>query len=253
MIMPSSTLWGLPSSRASSMNAPGSPSSALQTTYLRSPSALRQASHLRPVGNPAPPRPRRPERLTSSRTASGPISRARASARVAAERDVVVDGRGVEQLAVAQQQAPLAAVEREFLLRAARRLRLGVGAEQPHHRVAEHRLLDDLGGVVHADVAVDDAVGVHAEQRAALAVPQAARGPDLEVRAALRHLGAERLDDLERALGSAAGAGAHGDDPALGVSRGDERLAAPRRARPGLRGSSLMTALMPAPPRRGPS
>ena len=37
MIMPSSTLCGLPSSSASSMNAPGSPSSALQTTYLRSP------------------------------------------------------------------------------------------------------------------------------------------------------------------------------------------------------------------------
>ena len=80
MIMPSSTLCGLPSSSASSMNAPGSPSSALQTTYFSSPSALRHASHLRPVGKPAPPRPRRPERLTSSRTASGPISRARARA-----------------------------------------------------------------------------------------------------------------------------------------------------------------------------
>ena len=62
------------------MKAPGSPSSALQTTYLSSPSALRHASHLRPVGKPAPPRPRRPERLTSSRTASGPMSSALASA-----------------------------------------------------------------------------------------------------------------------------------------------------------------------------
>ena len=42
------------------MNAPGSPSSPLQTTYLISPLAARTLAHFRPVGKPAPPRPRSP-------------------------------------------------------------------------------------------------------------------------------------------------------------------------------------------------
>ena len=55
------------------MNAPGSPSSALQMTYFSSPGALRQRLHFTPVGNPAPPRPRRPDSRTSSITSSGLI------------------------------------------------------------------------------------------------------------------------------------------------------------------------------------
>ena len=35
------------------MNAPGSPSSALQMTYFSVPGALRQKSHFMPVGKPA--------------------------------------------------------------------------------------------------------------------------------------------------------------------------------------------------------
>ena len=40
------------------MNAPGSPSSALHTTYLPAPGALATVDHFNPVGYPAPPRPR---------------------------------------------------------------------------------------------------------------------------------------------------------------------------------------------------
>ena len=53
------------------MKAPGSPSSALQTRYFLSPREARTISHLRPVGKPAPPRPRSPEAFTSSITSSG--------------------------------------------------------------------------------------------------------------------------------------------------------------------------------------
>ena len=56
------------------MKAPGSPSSALTITYLGSPGAFRDPSHLRPAGKPAPPRPRMLDFLTSASTASGPIS-----------------------------------------------------------------------------------------------------------------------------------------------------------------------------------
>ncbi len=50
------------------MNAPGSPSSALQITYLGLPWAFATVVHLRPVEYPAPPRPRRPLRVICSRT-----------------------------------------------------------------------------------------------------------------------------------------------------------------------------------------
>ena len=63
--MPSITLCGSPSSTLRSMNAPGSPSSALQTTYFTSPAASRVNFHFRQVGKPAPPRPRSPETRSS--------------------------------------------------------------------------------------------------------------------------------------------------------------------------------------------
>ncbi len=53
------------------MNAPGSPSSALQITYFVSPAAARTSSHFVPVGNPAPPRPRNPDCLTAAITSAG--------------------------------------------------------------------------------------------------------------------------------------------------------------------------------------
>ncbi len=55
------------------MNAPGSPSSALQMRYLVAFFWAAANSHLTPVGNPAPPRPRRPLCLTSATTWAGVI------------------------------------------------------------------------------------------------------------------------------------------------------------------------------------
>ncbi len=75
------TLCGSPSRMLRSMNAPGSPSSALQTTNFLSPAASRVNFHFRQVGNPAPPRPRSPEVRMVSITCSGrcaSIVRARA-------------------------------------------------------------------------------------------------------------------------------------------------------------------------------
>jgi len=72
-IIPSTTAWGSPSMRLRSMKAPGSPSSPLARTYRGSPEALRQESHLVPVGKPPPPRPRSPESVTARSTSSGVI------------------------------------------------------------------------------------------------------------------------------------------------------------------------------------
>ncbi len=71
--MPSRTLWGSPSRIARSIKAPGSPSSALQMIYFSSPLASLVSSHFRPVGKPAPPRPRRPDVLITEITFSGGI------------------------------------------------------------------------------------------------------------------------------------------------------------------------------------
>ncbi len=51
-----------------SLQVPGSPSSVLQTRYFWPGNWRGMKLHFRPVGKPAPPRPRRPEAFTSAMT-----------------------------------------------------------------------------------------------------------------------------------------------------------------------------------------
>src|SRR5438067_2100627 len=62
-----------------SLKVPGSDSSALTVRYVGLPVPLARKLALRPIGNPAPPRPRTPAARNSSIRACGAISRARAS------------------------------------------------------------------------------------------------------------------------------------------------------------------------------
>ena len=59
-----------------SLKVPGSLSSALQHTYLGLGESLGTKPHFMPVGNPAPPRPRRPDAFTASITWPGAIDSA---------------------------------------------------------------------------------------------------------------------------------------------------------------------------------
>jgi len=54
-----------------SENVPESPSSALQTMYFWSEGALRTVFHFYPGGKAAPPRPRKPESVTSLTISAG--------------------------------------------------------------------------------------------------------------------------------------------------------------------------------------
>ena len=80
VMTPSISACGLRSMISRSLNVPGSDSSAFTHRYagLRS---LGRNEALRPVGNPAPPRPRRPELSTAAMTSSGAPARAFASCR----------------------------------------------------------------------------------------------------------------------------------------------------------------------------
>ena len=87
---------GSDSSTMRSMNAPGSPSSPLQMTYFAGAGWRRARAHLRPVGKPAPPRPRRPEagdRGRSTSSGAGPWRQAAFERAVAVAREVLVDAR----------------------------------------------------------------------------------------------------------------------------------------------------------------
>src|SRR5690242_3868041 len=77
---PSISRCGLRIMISRSLKVPGSDSSALTHRYVGLPVPFARKLALRPIGKPAPPRPRRFDARSSSTTASGFIPRAFASA-----------------------------------------------------------------------------------------------------------------------------------------------------------------------------
>src|SRR5690349_12898442 len=70
MITPSTSVCGLAIISGTSLQVPGSDSSALTTRYFGFGLSCGMNDHFMPVGKPAPPRPRRPESFTAAITSS---------------------------------------------------------------------------------------------------------------------------------------------------------------------------------------
>ena len=77
---PSIRACGSRSTSSRLLQVPGSDSSKLQTTYVGLPVSYGTNDHFIPVGNPAPPRPRSPESLTSWIRSGPDIARAERNA-----------------------------------------------------------------------------------------------------------------------------------------------------------------------------
>ena len=98
MIMPSSRACGSRSRMYRSLNVPGSPSSAFTTRYFGFGLSFGMNDHFLAVGNPAPPRPRRFDRETSSMICAGVMEKRLLGSDVASARDVRVPPRSVRVL-----------------------------------------------------------------------------------------------------------------------------------------------------------
>ena len=80
MMTPSTSVCGLAIISGTSLQVPGSDSSALTTRYFGFGLSCGMKPHFMPVGKPAPPRPRRLEALTASTISPAAIASALCSA-----------------------------------------------------------------------------------------------------------------------------------------------------------------------------
>ena len=216
------------------MYAPGSPSSALQMTYLGSPFALRVESHFQP-GREAAAAPAAQVRLDDLLDDSlGLHPRERlGERRVAADREVVVDARRVDLPVHPEDEPRLLLVERNVVLVEDLLLRDGIPVDEAvDDLVLEHGLRDDLRRVVELHALVEYLLRVNDDERAALAESVAAARPhvDRALELLLLDLRAEVVDELLRAVREAARARAYDDARLLRIARLPQRRPAGSRA-----------------------
>ena len=197
------------------MNAPGSPSSALQMTALSEPFASRTNCHFIPVGNPAPPRPRRPDVFISAITSSGDIEvTALPSASYPPAPMYSSIDLGVDRAAVRKHDLLLLLEERDRSLLMDDPLRLFRAEQETRHDAPlEEVLAHDLVDVGDRDALVEHALGVHEDERPVLARAHAAGLDDARLlgEAVGDDLPTEFLSDLAavRRYAGAAGADQH--------------------------------------------
>ena len=115
------------------MNAPGSPSSPLQTMYFLGELCRRAPSHFRPAGNPPPPRPGGGVDDVLADLLIGHLEERLLKAGVAALGDILLDILGVTAAAVLQHHPVLLLIEGDIRLP-------GIG----HPVQVVHQPVDDL-------------------------------------------------------------------------------------------------------------
>ena len=172
-----------------SAKVPLSPSSALQTMYfcgaLASAATVR---HLMPVGNPAPPRPRRPDCTTSSTIASAPSGKRAFEALAAAVGAIVVERARIDDAAAREGQPRLPLEPGDVLGR----------AEPQRVRAVGEDGVEQALGIARRDRAIGDAAcrRFHLDHRLEPIEAARAGAHDLDRDLAPRRRGADRGRDL---------------------------------------------------------